>query len=265
MNAWQFNRLFDTHWTGSLARFAVTLRCETPTRASIALSKFFDPARAPTLLNQLSCFSGAPIDDHAALVSEWSKKWLGLFLMHWIWLLHTHHRIITCSSAASYLVCGPNGLPERMLLEPRTLQLPEITLDTIADVRRAYDPMLCALEFAFRTLAAYGRINIRVLWNNAANIIEATLTHIGLHRSSVRLAYRFLLETDDPNRDSAPMYHAIQYVPTFHADLGDPIRLRRLCCLRYRLENRHHCVTCPRLKTMTSEQINILLEKWREH
>lgn len=263
MNAEQFNRLFENSWTGSLARFASTLRCGPPPEAGVALFNCFDPAKAPPFLDQLTCFSVAPIDRRAAVVSEWSKKWLSLFLMHWVWILHTRHRVITCSSADSYLLCDPNGLPKRLVLNQQSAQFPRIALNSIADIHYAYSPLLRALESAFVTLATYGKLNRRVLWNNAASIVEATLSYIGLHQSSVRLAYRYLLDTGETDHGRTPMYHAIQYVPAFHSDLGDPIRLRRVCCLRYLLADKYHCANCPRLKSMTHEQISILLEKWR--
>lgn len=265
MNAEQFNRLFENSWTGSLARFASTLRCGSPPEAGIALFHCFDQAKAPTFLDQLTCFCTAPIGCRAATVSEWSKKWLSLFLMHWVWILHTRHRLITCSSADSWLLCDPNGLPYQLVLNQQSVQLCRINLNTSADIHRAYSPLLRALRYAFATLAAYGKLNTRVLWNNAANIIEATLSYIGLHQSSVRLAYRYLLETDENDHCLAPMYHAIRYVPAFYSNLADPVRLRRVCCLRYQLKDQYLCASCPKLKTMTHEQISMLLEKWREY
>jgi ferric iron reductase protein FhuF len=94
-------------------------------------------------------------------------------------------------------------------------------------------------------LSAQFRVSPRLLWANAAAIFEWTLQQMpaGLADPQVLAAARQRMERRlEPSGQRNPMYDAVRY-PVEH---GEPVRRRRVCCLRYLLAGVADCGSlCP--------------------
>lgn len=93
-------------------------------------------------------------------------------------------------------------------------------------------------------LAARSGLTRRVLWSNVGNTFEAMLRRIEkVSGRSERLvtADRLLSTPRWPDGRPNPIYGAVHYA----ADDGCRERLRKVCCLQYRLPDRRFCKACP--------------------
>lgn len=103
------------------------------------------------------------------------------------------------------------------------------------------------LEPFSQALADASGASPRVFWSNAGNYFEYTARVIESHplgfpgASSPALA---LLETEWlPDGRRNPLYQPVRYVA---ADLQDGChRVRRLCCIRYLIDDLDYCENCP--------------------
>ncbi|CAN7159078.1 siderophore-iron reductase FhuF [Bosea sp. LjRoot90] len=93
--------------------------------------------------------------------------------------------------------------------------------------------------------AAQFRVSPRLLWANAAAIFEWTLQQVpaALADAEVLAAARLRLERRlEPSGQRNPMFEAVRYP----VEQGEPIRRRKLCCLRYLLAGVADCGSlCP--------------------
>jgi ferric iron reductase protein FhuF len=100
---------------------------------------------------------------------------------------------------------------------------------------------LTYLEPWVRALTQSCGLRPRVLWNNAGNLLEVLLQRLpeqvpGLGRAPRERVTHWL---DTPHWDGGrnPLFRPVVY--------QDGLRLRRVCCLRYRLPDIDYCSTCP--------------------
>ncbi|HWU65145.1 MAG TPA: siderophore-iron reductase FhuF [Ensifer sp.] len=86
----------------------------------------------------------------------------------------------------------------------------------------------------------------KVLWSNAANILEATLTRasalLGADHAGIAEGIALLNAAKRPDGRANPVYDPIRYRKT----AAGTERIRRLCCLRYFTDELTLCKSCPR-------------------
>lgn len=94
-------------------------------------------------------------------------------------------------------------------------------------------------------LAGRFRVSPRLLWANAAAIFEWTLQQLPAELADPRAlaAARLRLERRlEPDGRRNPMFEAVRYP----VESGEPVRRRKLCCLRYLLAGVDDCGSlCP--------------------
>lgn len=92
------------------------------------------------------------------------------------------------------------------------------------------------------------KISRRVLWSNAATYFErliCTLEASGVQHQTL-VEGRQLIELDKrPSGQTNPMANPVRYVE--RGETCEPLRQRRLCCIRYRLPGLPLCGNCPHI------------------
>jgi siderophore-iron reductase FhuF len=105
-------------------------------------------------------------------------------------------------------------------------------------------------------LASYTRINPNILWAHAAYIVhyyyELWISEASTEeqRGRIEADFRYLVDVAEPAifglRDKNPLNTSFSIVP-HPTDERHIIRIRKQCCLAYRLPGGKCCYTCPRL------------------
>jgi ferric iron reductase protein FhuF len=182
-----------------------------------------------------------PGAEERALASLWSRWYFAKLIPPVLACGLLAGRSLPLSPAETGIVLGADGMP-------RAIALPHA-----GEVTSEHDPLL---RFApmirghvatvVECLSAHVRLAPRILWNNAAVYADWALRRMaeepGVPAAVARRALALLEAPTLPDGGANP----------FHAPLRDiqgpagPLRLRRQCCLLYRLPGEGCCRTCPR-------------------
>lgn len=179
-----------------------------------------------------------PDSDRRALVSMWSQWHFGALVI----------------PATAAILLGKRDLPlelDRIAIVPqesgltRAIVIPDegtprrVDGDAFARLFEGHVAPLIAL------LSGQSRTSPRLLWANAAQIFEWTLQQVPAERADPQLlaAARLRLERRlEPSGQRNPMCEAVRYP----VEQGEPVRRRKLCCLRYLLAGVADCGSlCP--------------------
>ncbi|HEU4792533.1 MAG TPA: siderophore-iron reductase FhuF [Nitrolancea sp.] len=110
-------------------------------------------------------------------------------------------------------------------------------------------------------LHGLARVPREILWGNAGNLCADLYERIAACRSigeAVAEDRRALLElpTSAATAGPNPLYQSVRYEQPDDSGLTTATRVRRTCCLRYRLPDSNPCYVCPLLTK--SERIGLL-------
>jgi ferric iron reductase protein FhuF len=179
-----------------------------------------------------------PDSDRRALVSMWSQWHFGALLI----------------PATAAILLSDRDLPlelDRVAIAPQEAGLTSaIVIPNEGTLRGADgDPFVRLFEGhvapLITLLSGQFRVSPRLLWVNAAQIFEWTLLQVpaALADPQALAAARLRLERRlEPPGQRNPMVDAVRY-PVEH---GEPVRRRKLCCLRYLLAGVADCGSlCP--------------------
>lgn len=195
-------------------------------------------------------------DDARALLSQWSKYYFNLIIPAAVLVALVLRRPLSMALDECYLVLR-NGMPHGLWLAADALG--GVNNDPAVRYRS-----LCVEHLAqqITALAATVRLAPRVLWNNAGHSLEYILSTLGLGEYA-RQDIQFLFEcptffdTNLPN----PLRNVIRYVQSPSAQLPDPLRVRRVCCLRNELPGEEMlCTSCPLLLVLPQSALNRQIE-----
>jgi len=197
------------------------------------------PAHLPRLLDAMrQHYAG---DDARALLSQWSKYYFSLVIPAAVAVAQCLRRPLHMPLHASFLwLC--EGMPQALCLPADAVGAPS------EDPASRYRS-LCVDHLApqIEALAAAVRIAPRVLWSNVGHTLEYALSSVDAEAAAERAMLferAMFFDTDAPN----PLRHAIRYVKPASPVLPDPLRVRRVCCLRYLLPGEELlCSSCPLL------------------
>lgn len=193
-------------------------------------------------------------DDARALLSQWSKRYLSIVLRPAVLAALLGQRPLLMPLPACTLALQ-DGVPVALWLPADSAQASNLS----AAVRYR---SLCVEHLAplFQALAATVRISQRVLWCNAGNQIEALLSNAHQWsdagaRAAADAAYLFespgFFELEQAN----PLRRPVRYLATASAHLANPLRTRRVCCLRYLLPGEALCSSCPLLHGLSEDEL----------
>jgi len=202
--------------------------------------------RADRLVEQVPALLAAMRERYAgedirALLSQWSKYYFSVFVAAAVVVATGLRQPLHMGLDTSHVVLH-DGMPQALWLPADAVGA---TVDDPAERYRS----LCMDHLAplIEAFAAAARMAPRVLWSNVGHTLEYAFST--LHesaRTAVDKAYLFesrtFLDSDAPN----PLLHAIRYIKPASPLLPNPLRVRRVCCLRYLLPGEEIlCSSCP--------------------
>ncbi|MCW3478332.1 siderophore-iron reductase FhuF [Neisseriaceae bacterium JH1-16] len=223
---------------------------------ALPMATLADGSRLPEVLAALARdYPGAP---GRAQVSQWAKHYFRLLLPPAIAAAMLGLRL-PLSLERVGLRLGEDGLPAELELDHLGMPAPH------ASLAERYQPLLWQhLAPLIERLAAHGKLSRRVLWNSAGNLIEHLLQHFideGHPEAQAHADWLFGLRRL-ADGSANPLWQPVRYVDSFLPPVPPPVRLRRLCCLRYELPGEVCCATCPLLPNKPQEELYALLECW---
>lgn len=179
-----------------------------------------------------------PDSDRRALVSMWSQWHFGALVI----------------PATVAILLGERDLPlelDRIAIVPQEAGLTSAIVIADEGGRRVdgSDPFARLFEGhvapLISHLAGQFRVSPRLLWANAAAIFEWTLQQMPAalaDAETLAAAHQRLERRLEPSGQRNPMFEAVRYP----VEQGEPVRRRKLCCLRYLLAGVADCGSlCP--------------------
>lgn len=207
------------------------------------------PALAGTRLFQTKYFGefiGNLAERHAtsdllALTSLWSKWYFSTFLAPTLAANLLLQRSLPIALDDIGVVLSAQD-------RPLVLQLPDdgSSLPPCAPFERFRQLIEAHLEPTIAVFAEVSRASPRLFWSNAGNTFEFVTSRIALHpladAQSTAPAAAVLGSRLRPDGRRNPLF-----APVHYRDIGtdEPQRLRRICCIRYRLPGVGYCSSCP--------------------
>lgn len=225
-------------YTGPLQHLAPpAIAPEAP--GGIPARELLDPAYLAALLERF----GAPYPqgDRRAVASLWSK-----------W----HFSLLAAHSLAADLLLGrelPLGLDDLHLQQSDEGQTTGLILAHAGRPLKKLDPhsrfatlLDGHLTPLIETLASTSGASPRVFWGNAGNyleyFIEALASHPMASAEATHTARELLAAHHLPDGRRNPLYRPVRYV---ECEAEAPRRVRRLCCIRYLIDELDVCGNCP--------------------
>lgn len=198
-------------------------------------------------------FSG---QDEKALLSQWSKVCFRyLIAPATIAAVIGRQRLMLTADAKLRL---KQGVPVGLCLPVDALKPDE------GEPLSAYQPLFDTLQLTISQLSGSVRLSPKVLWSNAGTLLELLLQllqqsaeHAALAQSHARL----LLDSTELFGKRNPLKQPVSYLHPHSPQLPDPMRTRRLCCLRYLLPDEAWCASCPRLLQLDETELSYQLAR----
>jgi len=176
--------------------------------------------------------------DRRAVASLWLKHHLAAWLVPGLALNLLRDHDLPLSLDDIGVVLAPEGHTAAIRLGGPGTRLEAGGLDRFATLtERHVAPLVAVLSCLTGTTP-------RVLWSNAGNVFENVVRQVGqLAPNAPGLGDAGVFLNSRSLRDGAPnpLFQPIRYLPRN----GTPVRTRRVCCLRYLIEELDYCSTCP--------------------
>ncbi|WP_416884760.1 siderophore-iron reductase FhuF [Marinospirillum sp.] len=235
------SQTLSTLYVGPLEDFAPPLVSPTPGPLALPATELQNPNYLQPLLTRFGAQYG-PEADLKAVASLWSK-----------W----HFSTLITTALAPNLLLGrdlPVGLKELHVTQSADGKTTGFTLvhagqplsdqDDFSRFKSLIDQHLSPL---ISTLASVSGASAKVFWSNAGNYLEFFTSAIQAHPLAVpttnQPAQRLLESRSRPDGQRNPLYLPVRYIEA--EDAADPKRIRRLCCLRYLIDELGYCGNCP--------------------
>ncbi|MDR5867399.1 siderophore-iron reductase FhuF [Halomonas koreensis] len=205
------------------------------------------PARElldPAYLDALFARFGAQYGhgDRRAVASLWSKWHFSALAAHGLIANLLLERDLPLGLDELHLRQSPEGQTSGLVLRHAGKPLAE--LEPTARFATLLDGHLTPLVEA---LAAATGASPKVFWSNAGNYFEYFASVIHTHpmaSADQGEPARALMESRSlPDGRRNPLYRPVRYVTPAAPD--QPARVRRLCCIRYLIDELGYCANCP--------------------
>lgn len=209
------------------------------THEGMPAHELLDPARLAALLERF----GAQYDhgDRRAVASLWSKWHFSVLAAHGLAANLLLERDLPLSLDALHLQQSAEGQTTGLVL--RHAGRPLAAFDPSARFTTLLDGHLAPL---IEALAAVSGASPKVFWSNAGNYVEyfagALAEHPMAGPDAGEPAKALMTRRTLPDGRRNPLYHPVRYVEN---DNGTPRRVRRLCCIRYLIDELGVCGNCP--------------------
>lgn len=227
---------------GPLRRFGEGVTAAPAGAQALPGSRFAEPAALQQRLADYRDTIGAEHERAPpALASWWARHYCVVLVPPVLVAAAALGRTVPVSLDEVDIAFGPDGLVSRIHLRSSALGQGAATLDDMlaAMTQRHLAPV-------FAALSALTRASPRVLWSHAAEFVQYVgmnlLAHPALDARRRDTLARWL--RTDTDADGRPHPYRAAYLDRPQADGGER-RVRRVCCLKYRLDGDDYCGTCP--------------------
>lgn len=129
--------------------------------------------------------------------------------------------------------------------------LAERTIDDLSAFRRHVLTRLLNQHLApmIERLHVVTRLSPKIMWGNAGNLCAHLYETLAEHPRGATAADDRAFVLDAPYSEVLarpnPLYQSVQSLPLAEPDLPPTVRVRRTCCLRWRLPDGLFCYVCP--------------------
>ncbi|WP_061241520.1 siderophore-iron reductase FhuF [Ectopseudomonas composti] len=233
-------------FSGPLAAYGENLQLASDQQQVVSGSQLFQPDYFAEFIRELAARHGS--DDLLALTSIWSK-WYFCFLAPTVAANLLLQRELPIALSDVGVALSAEG-------KPLGLRLPHdgSCLPPCSPFERFSTLIQGHLEPVIEVMASVSKASPRLFWSNAGNLFEFATTQIELHplaTAGCSAPARAVLESRlRPDGRRNPLF-----APVYYKDVGasEPQRLRRICCIRYRLPGIDYCSSCPLDRDKTPE------------
>ncbi|MCL7939887.1 siderophore-iron reductase FhuF [Halomonas sp. ATCH28] len=226
-------------YIGPLAGLRPPRVSATPAADSCPTRELLDPAYLDALLSRFG--AQYPQGDRRAVASLWSKWHFSSLCGHGLAANLLLERDLPLGLDELHLQQSPEGQTTGLVLRHAGRPLAE--LDSPSRFATLLDGHLTPLVEA---LAAATGASPKVFWSNAGNYFEYFAGALGDHPMAApdvgEPAEALMASRTLPDGRRNPLYRPVRYV---EGDDGAPRRLRRLCCIRYLIDELGVCGNCP--------------------
>lgn len=185
------------------------------------------------------------VADRRALVSIWSKRYIASFMLPTLAASLLLHRRLPVALDAVSLVLAEDGLPRGLVLPdegvPEAPGVPAFARFAVL-IEQHLAPLVDALT-------EVSGASSRLFWSNAGNTFEFAVTRIAQHPMAwpacTAPAREILDARERPDGARNPLFKPVTYREDAVDEEGHPLRVRRLCCIRYRIPGLGYCSSCP--------------------
>lgn len=226
-------------FSGQLAAYGENLQLASDQRLVLVGSQLFQPDYFAEFIGDLAARRGT--DDLLALTSIWSK-WYFCFIVPSVAasLLLQRELPIALSDVGVALSAEGKPLGLNLLHDGSNLPPSLLPFERFSTLIQGH------LEPVIEVMARVSKASPRLFWSNAGNLFEFATTQIERHplaTAGCSAPARAVLESRlRPDGRRNPLF-----APVYYKDVGvsEPQRLRRICCIRYRLPGVDYCSSCP--------------------
>ncbi|MFW6322413.1 MAG: siderophore-iron reductase FhuF [Guyparkeria sp.] len=210
-----------------------------PGRGSVSGESLLDGSAIDDLLERFA--QDYPGGDQRAVASQWSKWLFHAWLSPIIAMMVLAGRSLPANASEWGVRFDVGGRAERLWLSSGDGSSAPVPAELLLE------RLVCGeLGRAVSVFARHSGASVNVFWSNAGNLVEHVLSRLGDHPATepVRLA-RIQAFLDRPRIEGVRnrLYRPVVY--RIAAGETEPRRLRRVCCIRYRLECYDYCENCP--------------------
>lgn len=230
--------LLEPLFAGELAAHAEKLQCAdaVPAGALRVADLVAQPALLADVLRRNARLRGVQGDDLRATASAWSLEYIAMMLPPVMAAASVLQHVFPVAAQHTWVRFDRHGAPQGFHIRH------EGRAQHGADAHARYAPLLLHhLAPLFAALARLTRLAPKILWSNAARLMEPVferaLAATGGAPSIARDRQALLLDPAWPHGDGI---NPLRPHPRSHA-----VRLHRECCLNYLLPHEHHCNACP--------------------
>ncbi|MGP0172371.1 siderophore-iron reductase FhuF [Pseudomonas sp. NCHU5208] len=233
-------------FSGPLAAYGENLQLASDQQQAVAGSQLFQPDYFAAFIGDLAARHGT--DDLLALTSIWSK-WYFCFLAPTVAASLLLQRELPIALSDVGVALSAEGKPLGLRLPHDGSSLPPCSpFECFSTLIQGH------LEPVVEVMASVSKASPRLFWSNAGNLFESATAQVEGHplaTAGCSAPARAVLESRlRPDGRRNPLF-----APVYYKDVGasEPQRLRRICCIRYRLPGIDYCSSCPLDRDKTPE------------
>lgn len=228
-------------YIGPLASFSPPrITTTAPGADTLSARKLLDPPRLTALLDRFG--TRYRHGDRRAIASLWSKWHFSTLFVHSLATNLLFERDLPLGLHELHLIQSSDG--QTAGLELAHAGKPLADLDPVSRFTTLLDHHLTPL---IQALADTTGASPKVFWSNAGNYFEYfanALTHHPMAAPDTGAPARALMACRTlPDGRRNPLFQPVRYVTPTPPDR--PARVRRMCCIRYLIDDLGYCANCP--------------------